>query len=150
MDYKWIKINEDDIIILDEKTIYVLDKKYNTYKFCFQSDSHQYIQIVIKRKVYRTHRILAYAYLGLELNDKTKIIDHIDRNGKNNKISNLRIVSHTENNWNRECKGYRKYYDKYRAIIVVNHKQINLGLYDTPEEANKIYKDAKLKYHVIS
>jgi hypothetical protein len=149
MDYKWIKLNDDDIFILDEKNIYVLDKKHNTYRFCNQSNSHKYLQLTINRTVYRVHRILGYAYLGLDINNKSQLIDHIDRDGKNNKINNLRIVTHTENNWNKKCKGFRMYYGKYRAIIVVNKKQINLGLYDTQEEASKKYEEAKQKYHII-
>lgn len=44
-------------------------------------------------------------------------------------------------------KGYRyiKSLNKYKAIIIINKKEINLGLFDTPEEATKAYNEARAK-----
>ena len=47
-----------------------------------------------KRKDYLVHRLVANTFLS---NDTDKEIDHIDGNRKNNSLSNLRFVTHTEN-----------------------------------------------------
>ena len=41
--------------------------------------------------------------------------------------------------------GVRKARDKWLAFMTIKRKLINLGLYDTPEEAHEIYKEAKRK-----
>lgn len=77
-----------------------------------------------------------------------KIIDHINQNKLDNRKSNLRITNKTTNRINsKEIKGYRlrkrKKGDRYTAFIRVNGKQIILGTYDTPEEAQKVYLDKR-------
>lgn len=41
------------------------------------------------------HRMVAETFIGKI--DKGRVVDHIDRDKKNNKIGNLRIISHSEN-----------------------------------------------------
>ena len=105
----------------------------------------------IKTKGYTTARIIAFAYLNLDINNKTQIIDHIDRNSLNNNLSNLRIVNSYQNSINKNVKGY--YYhsknNKWVAQIKFNFIQIYLGIYDTKEEALQSYLSAKLQYHII-
>lgn len=58
-----------------------------------------YWQISIKDRVYKVHRIvwaLKYGKPNVDL-----VIDHIDGNGLNNKIDNLRLVTNVENGINR-------------------------------------------------
>ena len=47
---------------------------------------------------------MAKAFLGLDLNDKTKVVDHINGDGGDNKVSNLRVVSYSQNSKNRKSK----------------------------------------------
>jgi hypothetical protein len=98
------------------------------------------------------HRLMAYAFLNLDINNPTLQIDHIDGNRINNHIDNLRIVNHQQNQWNRTtAKGYyyNKKYDKYQAQIAYNTSVKNLGYYDTEEEARQAYLNAKIIYHPI-
>lgn len=53
-----------------------------------------YYSVMINGKRYRSHRIIALLH---NLNIKNKVVDHIDRDRSNNKISNLRVVSQQEN-----------------------------------------------------
>ena len=77
-------------------------------------------------------------------------IDHIDGNSSNNKLVNLRDVSHCVNLQNRKSAttknktgflGVVKRRNKYAAHIHKNGKQIYLGLFATAELAHQAYKE---------
>jgi hypothetical protein len=78
-------------------------------------------------------------------------IDHINRIKTDNRISNLRNVNKSQNQWNVEYKGYyfNKVLNKWRARIRVNNERISLGDFKTEEEARESYLQAKKKYHII-
>jgi hypothetical protein len=78
-------------------------------------------------------------------------LDHINRIRTDNRIDNLRVVSHQENMWNNGGKGYywNKQANKWQSYIYLNGKQIHLGLFNTEDEARNIYLQAKQKYHII-
>jgi len=109
-----------------------------------------YNTILCNGKQYLRHRIIAYAYLNLDIDDTIKHIDHINGDRVCNHIDNLRTVTHQENQHNRTTtKGHHwhKHANKWAAQISVNSKSIHLGLYDTAEEARAAYLAAKLIYH---
>jgi hypothetical protein len=113
-----------------------------------------YYRICLKGKLYLVHRIIGMAFLGLDIEDLTQHIDHIDMCKKNNNINNLRIVTPTENMWNLSTnkKGYYfiKATNKYCAQIKLNGKTTHIGNFNTEEEARHAYLAAKAKYHIIS
>lgn len=91
-------------------------------------------------------------------------IDHIDYNAQNDRIENLRDISQKGNNENRKAAlctsatgvlgvhAYCRDPARYRANIGITdengkRKQIYLGLFDSVEEAEVAYQQAKLKYH---
>ena len=84
-------------------------------------------------------------------------IDHIDRNRANNRIENLRIVDRQQNNFNCGISknnksgvtgvSWHSRSKKWRAHIMLDYKQISLGLYDSVQEAAKARSEAELKYH---
>jgi len=79
-------------------------------------------------------------------------LDHINGVKTDNRICNLRSVTHQQNNWNRvNAKGYTiiKNSNKYRAEIRLNTKKIYLGSYNTEQEARNAYLAAKEIYHKI-
>ena len=105
-------------------------------------------EIIYKWKRYHilAHRFAFYIMTG----EVPEIIDHIEHGEDpvyNNRWSNLREASHTQNMQNMTGKGYYPEGNKYKSMICVNRKQIYLGLYDTEEQARKAYLDAKEKYH---
>lgn len=112
----------------------------------------KYIHMRIDGVTYRAHR-LAWMYMYGEW---PEYIDHIDGDGTNNRISNLRSVSKYESAKNKPlqlnnksgCSGVRFYkpLGKWLARIGVNGTRVHLGYFDLIEGAIKARKEAEIKY----
>jgi hypothetical protein len=78
-------------------------------------------------------------------------LDHINRDKKDNRIFNLRIVTHQQNQFNTNASGisFRKEREKWVSRIMVSGKRIHLGYFNTEQEARQSYLQAKEKYHII-
>lgn len=118
-------------------------------------DRDKYILISFNSKRYPAHRLAWYFVYNTW---PTNMIDHINGNPSDNRISNLRDVSCAENLQNmrkptkRNKTGYLgvslfKRINKFQARICVNYKEIHLGYYDSADEAYKVYLDAKRRLH---
>ena len=86
-------------------------------------------------------------------NEIVKCIDHINEIKTDNRILNLRSVTHQENSFNQtKPKGYTwdKINNKWESKITVNGKKIHLGRFDLEEDAKNAYLEAKKKYHKIN
>jgi hypothetical protein len=106
-------------------------------------------------KTYLIHRLIwALHHDHIQSNAE---VDHIDNNPLNNNTNNLRLATRSKNQRNRlkqktntsGFKGvnFRRDSNRWRARIAVNDKRIQLGSFDTPEEAHEAYKKAALIYH---
>lgn len=132
------------------KEFYFDKEDYDKIKdFCWSVDKNGYVHSSLNRKRFYMHRFLLNA-------PKNKVVDHIDHITINNQKKNLRVCEHKENVRNGQLSknntsgitGVR--YDEriklWTARIKVDYKIINLGDYYTKEEANKIRKEAEIKY----
>lgn len=103
-----------------------------------------------KRKTVLMHRSILAAPRDMQ-------IDHINSNGLDNRRSNLRLATHTENIRNSRMRvtntsGYKgvhrhKKSGRWIAKIRAGGKQMTLGYYDTPQEAHAAYAIAAEKMH---
>lgn len=115
----------------------------------------EYMRIRIDGKSYLVHHIIWLMFNG----KLPEYLDHIDGNGLNNKIENLREVSHKENMMNK--KKYRNNTsglvgvswaakaEKWYAYIQHNKKRISLGHFDNilDAAAARISAQAVYNYH---
>lgn len=119
-------------------------KKGNEIK---SKTSEGYKSIKINGKSYLQHRICWYLFYGKW---PTNSVDHINGIKDDNRILNLRDVSHRENCSNAKCHRQKRklagtYFHKrdnvWEATIYIN-KRIYLGRFKTEVEANNSYKKA--------
>lgn len=112
-----------------------------------------YIKISYKRNSLLAHRVVWAIHYGRM---PTDIIDHINGDKTDNRISNLREVNKSINGQNRKTAtkknptgylGVHLHAGKYCASIKFNGKKIHLGRYETAEEAHKVYLEEKRKLH---
>lgn len=106
-----------------------------------------YIILIINQRQYKAHRIAWLLHYGEWPQDE---IDHIDGNVGNNTLSNLRAVNRAKNAINRKLNknntsGYRgvswyKKHQKWRALIAIDGKWVNLGYYKNLDEAIAVRK----------
>lgn len=90
--------------------VYRKVKKYNTYEVCGTKHHKGYIRITINYKNFLLHRILYEKYHEVKLKPGEEI-DHINQIKDDNRIINLRIASHSQNNQN--SKSSNKLSEKY-------------------------------------
>lgn len=96
-----------------------------------------------------THRLMHHEIFHLKGEPKPTKTDHRDRNGLNNQWHNLRPATNSENGRNRgrgknNTSGYigvSRKGKKWRAIVTVNNKNIQLGCFDDPVHAAAIRDD---------
>ena len=100
-----------------------------------------------KRKY--VHRLVAQAFLP-DWSEEL-CVDHIDRDKLNNNVSNLRMVSVQQNQFNTAAKGYTWHTqrNKWMAQIFLDGKRHYLGLFTKEEDARQAYLKAKETLHVI-
>lgn len=107
-----------------------------------------YIVGWVRGKTRRLHRVLMNTPDGFDT-------DHIDGNRMNNKKSNLRICTHSENVYNsspsRDCAskykgvGWNKQNKKWTSNIRFNGKLTHLGYFRDEKVAAQTYNDAAIR-----
>lgn len=114
-----------------------------------------YIEFDIWTHQYKAHRV---AWLYMTGRWPTGNVDHKDGDRQNNRFSNLREATPTQNTFNaapRTAKksslprGVRQCHRSvsYQAEISKQGKKVYLGRYETPEEASEVYQLAAELLH---
>ena len=104
---------------------------------------HGYRIVTLNKVGYRAHRIIWKLATG----EDPEVIDHINFDKQDNRLSNLRSCTMHENNFNRQVrvdnrsgfKGVHAFNGQWRAMIGFNGKSRHIGLFPTPEKAHEAY-----------
>jgi hypothetical protein len=99
----------------------------------------------------RAHRII----WKMVYDEEAEVIDHVDGDPANNRLSNLRRATRAQNNWNRRrnprfrsrLRGVRPRGKRWVASIAVNGRSIFLGQFDSAADAYFAYARAARRYH---
>lgn len=88
---------------------------------------------------------------------KGLVVDHINGDKLDNRLSNLRFCTQAQNNNNRAASpnnnsGYKgvhfsKFHKKWFAYISYNRKRISIGYFENKEDAANAYDFYAIKYH---
>ena len=146
--YKQIK-DYEGLYWINENGL-VINKKYNIVKSRQNNKGYLIINLYKEGvpKTFLIHRLLAFTFLECP-NKNYDIIDHINGNQLDNRLCNLRFIDKSGNNRNRikitnknGFMGVYKRNNKFCAVIR-NDEGIKkyLGIFNTPEEAHKIYME---------
>ena len=120
-----------------------------------KSSSSGYLDVQVHGRSYPAHRIvmlMCYGFYGEGLE-----VDHINHIRNDNRLVNLRFVTHGENMRNKSVSSksttgvtgvyFYKRLQKYIARIRVNREFIHLGTFETLEEAAAARAEANLKFN---
>lgn len=137
-DYAEIVFYEQDQKTIAGKAMIDLEdvERCRPYKWIITEmmGNSQYVKALIDGKNISLHRFLMN-YSG------DLFVDHINRNGLDNRKSNLRIVTYSENSTNSKVRSKTKeknIYEKqnrYQVQIIRNYKNVYIETFDTLEEA---------------
>jgi len=116
--------------------------------------SSGYLGVGICGKAFLCHRIAWLLHYGEWPEFE---VDHINGMKTDNRISNLRSATRSENVNNTNLRSdstsgykgvnYSNQHGRYRARIVVKGKRMHVGMYDTPEQAHEALCAARNAYH---
>ena len=148
-DWKWIQGYENDYKIC--KNGDVISCKFNKEKILKPRIISDYLIVTLyknkKQKHLNIHRLIAIYFIDNPNN--YQIVDHINRNPKDNRIGNLRWITHSGNMRNKKNRGeylkgvtFDKRNNKFMARITIDYKKKHLGCFDTELEAHEAYMKA--------
>lgn len=155
-EYREIPLTRNQVALIDDDD-YEIVSRYKWYAFYVKKRQVFYAATNImdsgKYKTLFMHRLI----LGLNFGD-SRCGDHIEtKRTLDNRRSNLRVATNTQNMWNSVKRkpgvsGFKGVAlhgcGKWQAMIRIgNGKRVYLGLFPTVEEAREAYRQAALHYH---
>lgn len=112
------------------------------------------MQVRINGKLYKVHRVIWLLQTGKWPDGH---IDHVDGDPFNNKWTNLRLATNSQNLQNRKAQrnsstgisGVAPFGEKFRAFVTVDGKHKHLGLFSSLEDAANARKLAAKEHYGI-
>ena len=131
-------------LIDDEDVKFIKGKKIGFGKF----GEKKYCYLTEKGKIVLLHRYIWEKHFGKI--PKDKVVDHINGNGLDCRMKNLRLASSLENSYNlsrpNKFTGVNPSGGRFNARIMHNRRDYNLGTFDTLKEALDARLDAERKF----
>jgi len=153
--YLVIGVYEYDVLIDSEDWERIKDKHWKIKKSNLKKGLCYFITAFGTQKKYNTYK-QEYMHRFI-MNFPNSQVDHISGNTLDNRKSNLRVCTVSENGCNQKKRkdntsGYKgvswdKRSGRWYAMITKNKKQHNLGYYTTAEEAYAAYCKAAKELH---
>lgn len=142
----WLPLSQGKVTVIDFDDF----EKVRNFKWCARkSSSGNTFYACRAANTVQLHHEIMPPPTGME-------IDHIDRDGLNNRRSNLRIVTHRQNILNRGPRrnktskfcGVSRHQkqQKWQAGLELFGKHIHLGSYEIEADAARAYDEAAIKY----
>lgn len=151
-----IEVNGVEVTCYEDGSIEKIDGRSGkpVRRFGSGIDS-RYPQSVVGSKIIKTHRLIAEAFFG-EIPDGLTV-DHINGVRSDNRVENLRLVSHKQNmrGFCTKSKGKSSKYrgvcwttkpQKWKAALRVDGSYKSLGYYNDEDEAARAYNQGAIKY----
>ncbi|MGL5013593.1 MAG: HNH endonuclease signature motif containing protein [Bacteroidales bacterium] len=114
--------------------------------------SNGYLRFTRNKKKYYVHRVIYQLHHGQCEGE----VDHINQDKTDNRIENLRLVTHQDNNRNKPRNSnnttgatgvyWNKRSSKWIAKIMVDRKDVHLGTFTHFEDAVTCRKSANVQY----
>ena len=150
--YRKIYLGESEWAILDQQDYYT----FGNFKWSLGGNGKKFYAVrgvkdeIGEIKIVRLHRQIIEAPDGL-------LVDHRNGNGLDNRRTNLRIATQSQNMQNRQKRKnstsrfigvwFVKNKNRWESRITYQGKRIWLGRFDNEIEAAKTYDAAARKYH---
>lgn len=143
---KTIQLSQGKVAIVDDIDFESVSKYKWTYSYSGKSGIGYALNNKGSGRIYLHHFIMGKS--------PNLIVDHINGNSLDNRRANLRFVTHQQNQMNRivqsnnllGVKGVSLSGKKYRARIRVNGKTIELGNYESFDQAKNAYEKASAEH----
>ena len=149
-----IPLTQGQVALIDDEDYDLVSQ----YKWCasWNKRTKSYYAKTNIRKADGTWTMLQMHRLIMNA-QKDEQVDHINHDTVDNRKSELRLCTHSQNSHNqgrnsKNTSGYKgvhwyKRDKKWQAQIKLNGKKIHLGYFSTPEEAHAAYCKAALELH---
>jgi len=124
------------------------------------TDNYGYLNVNLSKnkvlKTFKVHKIVAIMFLGHEPNGHKIVVDHIDNDKSNNKLSNLQLITQREN-LSKDCKdcaskyigvSWSKASNKWLSRILINGKPKFLGSFIDELDAAEAYQKELKKINI--
>lgn len=151
-----IKLSNTDRVTLVDDDMFEELNKYSWNLRIKKGRNTDYVARPIKLGEKQSAILIHRFILNLKKGDGQQV-DHINGNGLDNRLVNLRICTHQQNQCNsglqkNNTSGYkgvhwRKDCSKWYCCIYLNGKPIYLGRFECKIEAAKVYNEAAVKYY---
>ena len=117
-------------------------------------DKNGYLQLKLCKngicKTQKVHQLVTMAFLNHKPNGLTLVVDHIDADVANNKLSNLQVITHRENlSKDKKDVGIRFKSGKWESSIAKEGKFIYLGRFNHKIIAHLAYRKAVKNLHLF-